>query len=86
MAYPYSDLFGNKTMTNATVNVLYQNFEEALVSVLIGNKGWFAGCNALWKARTAALSHPQCDQARFDQVVLRAHERAAQLWLGGGRQ
>jgi hypothetical protein len=27
-------------MTNATVNVLYQNFEEALVSVLIGNKGW----------------------------------------------
>jgi hypothetical protein len=50
-------------MTNATVNVLYQNFEEALVSVLIGNKGWFAGVVALWKARTACPFSPQCDQA-----------------------
>ena len=73
-------------MTNATVDVLYQNFEEALVNVLIGNKGGFAGLNTLWKARAAALSDPEYDQARFDRLVLRAQERAAQLWRAKSHQ
>ena len=83
-AHPRS--FGSAIMTNATVDVLYQNFEEALVNVLIGNKGGFAGRNALWKARAAALSNPEYDQAAFDRLVLGAQERAAQLWRARGHQ
>jgi hypothetical protein len=71
-------------MTNNSIDVLYQNFKDALIDVLLGNKEGYAGRSTLWKARTTALAHPQFDRARFDHLVLQVHETAAEHWRAKG--
>jgi hypothetical protein len=65
-------------MISNDIDVLYGHFKDALIDVLLGNKG-YAAHSTLWKARTHALAHPQFDRAKFDHLILQAHENATEL-------
>jgi hypothetical protein len=71
-------------MTSNNIDVLYGNFKDALIDVLVGNKEGYAVHSTLWKARTNALAHPQFNRAKFDRLILQAHENANELWRAKG--
>jgi hypothetical protein len=63
------------------IEVLYQDFKDALTNLLVGNTDGFANRATLWKARAPAEAHPQFDPIMFASVVLQAHEQATASWL-----
>jgi hypothetical protein len=67
-------------MTSNNIDVLYGNFKDALIDVLLGNKEGYAAHSTLWKARTNAVAHPQFNRAKFDHLILQAHENANEHW------
>lgn len=62
-----------------TIAVLYQNFKDALVDVLLANARGFVSRSELWKARTAVMAHKDFDRGTYERVILQAHEDATKL-------
>jgi hypothetical protein len=71
-------------MTSNNIDVLYGNFKDALTDVLLGNKDGYAAHSTLWRAQSNALAHPQFNRAKFDRLILQAHENATELWRAKG--
>jgi hypothetical protein len=60
------------------INVLYQSYEEVLREVLLGNFEGQVSRRALWTNLKALKDHPDFKQEDLDQIILRAHNDAAQ--------
>jgi hypothetical protein len=64
---------------NASINVLYAEFEDALFVVLAENACGIAHRSRLFDARHRLRAHPEIDTKRYLAALDRAHARWAKL-------